>query len=336
MSIDFYIHCAMIQLTELPVVFLVGDQAESFDSAFLFCQKGPSMDLKKPLTFEEQVAQLQSHGLIVDDYSEAITFLRQVNYYKFTGYTLQFRADTQSSDLSPDHHFSEIRRLYEFDAELRHLLRKYLEIVETYYKTQISNTFSLEKCVEPPYDQHYNEDNYYDKNGFRHIISNFNKERGYYADSLIVKHHEEHYDGKMPLWVMTELMSFSSVSMLYNAMYTSSQEKIARNLNVGYKTLANHLHCMSVLRNKCSHGARLMNTRFHPPVRLSRRFLTDHPTVDNASLFAYLLVLSRRLPSAALRQTFIESLYALIGRYEDVLDLSLLGFPTNYRIIFNV
>lgn len=225
-------------------------------------------------------------------------------------------------------------RLYEFDAELRHLLRKYLEIIETYYKTQISNAFSLEKCVEPPYDQHYNENNYYDKNGFRHIISNFNKERGYYADSLIVKHHEEHYDGKMPLWVMTELMSFSSVSMLYNAMYTSSQKKIARNLNVGYKTLANHLHCMSVLRNKCSHGARLINSRFHPPVRLSRKFLTDHPAVDNDSLFAYLLVLSRRLPSAALRQLFVESLYALIEKYKDVLDLSLLGFPTNYRIIF--
>ncbi|HBK29159.1 MAG TPA: hypothetical protein DDZ04_05040 [Parabacteroides sp.] len=300
---------------------------------FYFVKKEKNMDLKQPLTFEAQVAQLQSHGLIIDDFDEAVSFLGRVNYYKFTGYTLQFRKDARSSDLVPSHHFAEIRKLYEFDAELRQLLRGYLEIVEIYYKTQISNTFALEKCTESPYDQHYDENNYYDKAGFSHILLNFNKERGYYADSLIVKHHEEHYEGKMPLWVMTELMSFSSVSKLYNAMYSSSQERIARHFNVGYRTLANHLHCMSVLRNKCSHGARLINTRLHPPVRLSRKFLTDHPTVDNASLFAYLLVLARRLPSASSRQSFIAELYALIQRYADVLDLTLLGFPSNYRSI---
>ena len=291
------------------------------------------MDLKQPLSFDAQVAQLQTHGLIVDDVNEAVSFLKIVSYYKFTGYTLQFRKDAQSSDLLPGHHFSEIRKLYEFDAELRQLLRGYLEIIEVFYKTQISNIFASEKCTTPPYDQHYDENNYYDKAGFNHILQNFDKECGYYADSLIVKHHKEYYDGKMPLWVMAELMSFSSVSKLYNAMYISSKENISKKLNVGPKNLENHLHCMSVLRNKCSHNARLLNTRFHPPVRLSRDFLTAYPMVDNASLFAYLLVLARRLPTAATHQSFVMKLYSLLQKYTDVLDLTLLGFPSNYRTI---
>lgn len=291
------------------------------------------MDLKQPLSFDAQVAQLQTHGLIVDDVNEAVSFLKMVSYYKFTGYTLQFRKDAQSSDLLPRHHFSEIRKLYEFDAELRQLLRGYLEIIEVFYKTQISNIFASEKCTTPPYDQHYDENNYYDKVGFNHILQNFDKECGYYADSLIVKHHKEYYDGKMPLWVMAELMSFSSVSKLYNAMYISSKENISKKLNVGPKNLENHLHCMSVLRNKCSHNARLLNTRFHPPVRLSRDFLTAYPMVDNASLFAYLLVLARRLPTAAAHQSFVMELYSLLQKYTDVLDLTLLGFPSNYRTI---
>jgi abortive infection bacteriophage resistance protein len=291
------------------------------------------MDLKQPLSFDAQVAQLQTHGLIVDDVNEAVSFLKMVSYYKFTGYTLQFRKDAQSSDLLPGHHFSEIRKLYEFDAELRQLLRGYLEIIEVFYKTQISNIFASEKCTTPPYDQHYDENNYYDKVGFNHILQNFDKECGYYADSLIVKHHKEYYDGKMPLWVMAELMSFSSVSKLYNAMYISSKENISKKLNVGPKNLENHLHCMSVLRNKCSHNARLLNTRFHPPVRLSRDFLTAYPMVDNASLFAYLLVLARRLPTAAAHQSFVMELYSLLQKYTDVLDLTLLGFPSNYRTI---
>lgn len=291
------------------------------------------MDLKQPLSFDAQVAQLQTHGLIVDDVNEAVSFLKMVSYYKFTGYTLQFRKDAQSSDLLPGHHFSEIRKLYEFDVELRQLLRGYLEIIEVFYKTQISNIFASEKCTTPPYDQHYDENNYYDKVGFNHILQNFDKECGYYADSLIVKHHKEYYDGKMPLWVMAELMSFSSVSKLYNAMYISSKENISKRLNVGPKNLENHLHCMSVLRNKCSHNARLLNTRFHPPVRLSRDFLTAYPMVDNASLFAYLLVLARRLPTAAAHQSFVIELYSLLQKYTDVLDLTLLGFPSNYRTI---
>lgn len=186
-------------------------------------------------------------------------------------------------------------------------------------------------CNLPPYDQHYNESNYQDKDGFNHIIDNFSKEQGYYADSLIVKHHKESYEGKMPLWVMTELMSFSSVSMLYHAMYPSSQDLIARRFNVGRKVLANNLHCMAVLRNKSAHGARLIGTRFHPPVRLSRNFLNDNPTVDNASLFAYLLMLSRRLPEKSLHITFINEVYRLIDKYS--VEVSLLGFPTNHRSI---
>ncbi len=293
------------------------------------------MDLKKPLTISEQLEQLESHGLVIADRSCAANFLSEVNYYKFTGYALQLRLNEETSDFVPGHTFEEVRSLYLFDSEMRNVLRKYLEIAEIYYKTQIANSFSLEKCTAPPYDQHYDERNYYDVEGFHHILDVFQKEKGYYADSLIVKHHNEFYDGKMPLWVIVELMSFSSVSMLYRAMYTTSKDRIASKLHIGSATLANHLHCLSVLRNKCSHGARLLNTRFHPPAKLSSTFLRRHPTVNNASLFAYLLVLAWRLPSKDDRKSLVLDVCEIISRYEDVLDLSLIGFPTNYASILS-
>ncbi len=289
------------------------------------------MDLKKPLTISEQVEQLKSHGLLVADCPSAEKFLTRVNYYKFTGYTLQFRVGKDRSDFVPGHTFEEVRDLYFFDSELRSIFRKYLEIVEVFYKTQIAYTFSLEKCVAPPYDQHYYSENYYDAVGFHRVLDNFQKEKGYYSDSLIVKHHMERYDGKMPLWVMVELMSFSNVSMLYKAMYSSSKERIAKGSHIGASTLTNHLHCMSVLRNKCSHGARLLNTRFHPPAKLSRSFLQRHPSIDNATLFAYVLVLLWRLPSPDDKGSLIVDLCKLIARYDRVIDLSLIGFPVDYE-----
>lgn len=291
------------------------------------------MNLKCPLTIDEQLRKLVSHGIEVDNEEEAKRFLQEVSYYRLTGYTLQFRKAPSSSELATKHSLMEIKKLYDFDSQLRSLIRHYIEIIEVYYKTHISNTFALEKCIKPPHDQHYDSNNYYNKEGFRKTMDRFEKEEQYYVDSLIVKHHKQHYEGKMPLWVMFELMSFSNVSMLYSAMYLTSQEAIAQPLGIGAKTLANHLHCMSILRNKCAHAARLINTRYNPPAKLSQRFLRDNPSVSNDSLFAYLKVIIYRLPSDSLRAEFRDGVSGLVEKYRDVVDLSLIGFPSNYKNI---
>ncbi len=100
---------------------------------------------------------------------------------------------------------SQIYSIYAFDEELRSLLRRYIEITETFYKNLIGTEFALLKCKNPPHDQHYNEANYYDKKGIRSILDRFEKERRYYRESDIVKHHKAKYANKMPLWVMMEL-----------------------------------------------------------------------------------------------------------------------------------
>ena len=46
-------------------------------------------------------------------------------------------------------------------------------------------------------------------------METFSREKNYYKDSLIVKHHKIKYSSKMPLWVIVELMSFSNMSKLY-------------------------------------------------------------------------------------------------------------------------
>lgn len=56
------------------------------------------------------------------------------------------------------------------------------------------------------------------------------REEEYNKDLLVVKHHKEKYDDKMPLWVLVELMSFSNLSKLYKAMYKTEQEMIAKSV----------------------------------------------------------------------------------------------------------
>ena len=87
----------------------------------------------------------------------------------------------------------------------------------------------------------------------------------------------------MPLWVIVELMSFSNLSKLYSSMYYSEKDVIANMVGVGRDTLENHLHCLSVLRNKCAHSARMYNTDFNPPAMFTTSLLRKHPEIKNNS-----------------------------------------------------
>ena len=56
-------------------------------SAFLlYIVGGDNLDLKPPISFEEQLNKLEEHGIIVGDREKAIEILKNVNYYRFTGY----------------------------------------------------------------------------------------------------------------------------------------------------------------------------------------------------------------------------------------------------------
>ncbi len=294
------------------------------------------MNLKPPKTLEEQVAKLKEHHMIVDNEESTKEILSEINYYRFTGYALQHRISVHSSAYVDNVSFDSVYNIYKFDESLRAILRKYLEKVEVYYRTLISYTFANVKCKMPPHNQHYDEINFFNKTGFNEVMESFKKEKNYYKDSLIVKHHKSKYGSNMPLWVIVELMSFSNLSKLYSSMYISEKELIASEVGITYEVLENHLHCLSVLRNKCAHAARLYNTNFNPPAKLQKKFLKQHPSVKNNTLFAYLLILMRNLPQKASKLSFIADLNAVIEKYMNDIDISKIGFPEDYEKLLKI
>ena len=128
------------------------------------------MDLKKPLTFDEQLDKLIVHGMVISDREEAKDILKKVNYYRSTGYALQFRKDPSDSDYMEGTTFKTVYHLYTVDEILRDIFRRYIEKAEIYYRTQISYGFSIAKCTDAPYDQHYDENNFYNKKGYKEVM----------------------------------------------------------------------------------------------------------------------------------------------------------------------
>ncbi len=293
------------------------------------------MQLKAPMTFEDQIGKLIEHGIVIADTKKVEKLLSEINYYRFTGYALQYRIQANKSNYLPGTSFDTIYRIYQFDEAIRDVLRKYIERAEIYYRTLISYNFSIAKCTTFPHDQHYDENNFYNKQGYNEVMESFRREKNYYRDSLIVKHHKIKYNSRMPLWVIVELMSFSNTSKLYSSMYESEKYIIATKAGVSISTLENHLHCLSVLRNKCAHAARLYNTEFNPPAKFTKQFLRKHPEIKNNSLFAYLLVLLKRLPDESTKIMLVNDITVVISNYIDDIDLSLIGFPKNYEDLLN-
>lgn len=283
--------------------------------------------LKTPLDIPQQLAQFQRHGILVEDKAVALSILERVSYYRLSGYALEFRTSAHSSHYIPETTIEQIYDRYRFDEDLRHILRKYLEIAEIFYRTQIANTIALRKCSQPPHEQHYDVANYYRKNHFSDLMVQLRQQLHYYKDSLFIQHHMDKYHGRMPLWVLVEVMSLSTLSKYYSCLYRSDQEAVAAPLNTSARTLRNHLHALSVLRNKCAHAARLYNTVFSPKVILPTKTLRSTPSLQTDTLFSYLIMLAYRLPNFTIQQGYKKELISLLDAYRGKVEFDKIGLP---------
>lgn len=136
------------------------------------------MELKAPLFLDGQIIKLRSHGMIITDDLTVKNVLSRINYYRFTGYALQFRQSINDSDYTEGVSFEKVYKIYQFDERIRDILRRYIEIAEVFYRAQISYGFSMSKCVDSPHDQHYDENNYLKKKEFNEVKNHLEKDKG--------------------------------------------------------------------------------------------------------------------------------------------------------------
>ena len=115
------------------------------------------MENKKFLSIDEQINLLISRGLNIEDKEAAKSFLYKNNYYRVSGYTLTLRKhDIFFSGVS----FSNVEDIYNFDYEFRHILLKYLEIIENNIKSIYAHEFT----------KVYGPLGYLDKNYFSDVV----------------------------------------------------------------------------------------------------------------------------------------------------------------------
>lgn len=290
------------------------------------------MQYNKPaLTIAQQIKQLQSRGLIIDDASYAEECLLRISYYRLSGYWWPMQADKQAHIFKPNSRFSDVMALYYFDRELRILLFDVIECIEIALRTKLVYYMSLEHGFW-----------WFQKTElFTHVpelaktLSALEGELNRSKD-IFIKEHGKKYkeDFRFPPAIKTmELTSFGNLSKLYGNLKPSIKPKdiIAKDFNtVNHSFLPSWLQAIAQIRNICAHHGRLWNKNLPGrPYLLPRPpapWLVKVPQAkEHHMLYIHVCCMKYLLDAIQQNHPFKNKLMGLLIKYPNV-DLNALGF----------
>ena len=288
-------------------------------------------------TIEEQIKILEERGLIIDDERYAKKCLSDFNYYRLSAYTLTLRKDDKFYD---NVHFSDVMQIYYFDMELRAALMYLLESIEVSMRTYIGYF----------HGKQYGALGYYDASSFENVerfekfTEDYKRAIEEYGDKeVFVKHHNDVYDGKFPIWVLVELLTLGTLSRLFKNLPKDIRNEICKNNygKINDEYIGNWLHGCTILRNICAHRGRLYNRQIPFTLRLGKKdkkiFKENHVSINKAGkqLFAYLIVMRKLIPDCKIWETFTDQLSSLTRKYPFV-RLDYYGFIADWKDILGI
>jgi abortive infection bacteriophage resistance protein len=285
--------------------------------------------LKSHKSLNEQLDLLKNRNLVVEDEEKAVTILSNINYYRLSGYLNYFKnKDDKYENVS----FSKLIRIYEFDCKLTRVLMYALENVEETFKTKFSYTLS---SLFPKDPEIYLDRNIYKREkDFDYFVKLFNKAKIDNSGLPFIKHHDNRYDGKLPIWVAVEIMTMGNLQALYKNLKTQYQKNIADLYNTGPKQMTSWLENITFTRNHLAHYMRIFRYNFgRIPMKCSKHCSFE----NNGKIFNQILLIGFMFSEKAEWDHYVvPEIKKLLDEYKNVLSLDDLGFPINWETILKL
>lgn len=221
------------------------------------------------LTVPDQIRRLRSRGMEIDNDFEAMTLLRNVGYYRLSGYSYLFRApdpwrtqstqsqnqppgeattapplDRRLSTFVPGTSMKKVQRIYEFDRGLRMRVFEAIEMFEVALRFRVGHLLGQGH----PFAHRDPEALHSEFTGFGRSNDNLRYSTwldSNHADWLrevdreesrsqegFVQHFKSKYGGPLPTWAVTEILSFGTLASLYSGMARADKERIAAAFDV--------------------------------------------------------------------------------------------------------
>jgi len=293
-----------------------------------------SILIKNPATISEQLDKLKERGLLIDDEKKAYATLETINYYRLVHYFAVFLEES-GEYYREGTRFSDAIRLYEFDRKLRMELLVALEEIEIALRTAVSNYHAVTYGAIGYLKDHTFDSRRHNHKVFLHKIERITSKN---SDLPFVKHHNERYAGKMPLWVMMEMFSFGMLVFFFQDLKKEDKKLIAQHyFDLDFRMVESWLDNLADLRNHCAHYNRVYG---NPLPEQLRSIEITHPREYEmgSSLFDYLIVIKLlhkrsdiKISDKTWGKKFTGILTALFEEYSDIVDSKVLGFPNDWE-----
>ena len=201
---------------------------------------------KLAITVPDQIALLEQRGLIVGNRIHAQQSLRNIGYYRLSGYMLPFQVPNSNHQFSVGTTFEKITDLYSFDRKLRIIFLDALDRIEVGLRAATTQAMCLQ------HGSHWYRDatNFLPTAGHPQLLQSLLDEIG---DSdprrraVHIAHYYNNYDDppSPPSWMLLEAISFGSLAHIIRKLNANNLKVIARLINVPDPALKSW--CLSLL-----------------------------------------------------------------------------------------
>ena len=287
-------------------------------------QRMAEKEHQAPLSVEDQIKNLVSLGLTIEDEASAKEFLNDVSYFRLIkAYSLGLKP--KNGKYNEGVTFSQIVQLYKFNCNFRQLLFSVIERIEVNLRCRLANYFSGKYGVLGYEDPA----NFANADYHAEFLYDIDYEVKRNSKSPFIRNFRDNYkDGKIPMYALVELFSFGTLSKFFKNMKGEDKKAVASTYRIGYTYVESWIESIAYVRNICAHYGRLYNAKLSKKPMLYRQY--RDAGIDNNLIFGVLICLSLLIPHDAHWNAFVDQLEDLIQKYPSV-NISTMGFPENWK-----
>ena len=289
-------------------------------------------DLKKHASLDEQIEKLAARGLIITNPDEARKILFRINYYRLTGYLYSFKQKEDDRYLDGAS-MERIKKIYDFDRKFTRILLYALEDIEETLKTRISYTITSHYPSDPLI--YTKADIYRNAEPFQRFLRIFYREVENNKELPFIKHHFIHYGGALPMWVAVEIMTMGNLRAIYDNLKGNLQKEIARAYHTGPVQFSSWIENLTYTRNHLAHYMRIWNFNFgRSPAKCKNH---DKGAPVTQMIFDQICAMANMYSDVQEWNDYIiPEMDSLFCEYQDVVSLSALGFPENWKQFLSI
>lgn len=286
---------------------------------------------KPPLSFEAQADLLLKRGLVADK-AVLIDRLKNVNYYRLSGYLYPYRQ--ANNTFKPNTTFEKVWRHYTFDRRLRLIVMDAIERVEVSVRTQLIYTFAHTTGAFG-YTQASSLSGLSDVDYSRWIEA-VKKELDHSRETFVAHFKKKYGDSHafLPLWMAGEIISFGCTLTMYRGASAEIKKRLSQFYGIPDVVLTSWLQTINVIRNICAHHSRLWNRELGVKPLLPNRH--KYPqwyapvAIPQNRIFGILTILRHFLSVVAPQSKWERRLLDLLAEYPEISRWSM-GFPDNWK-----